>query len=134
MKRITVVATDRKGLIADLGELLERAGVNINSIDAVDEDGMAYVTLDVDRYDDTLALLRDSEFQAVPEEVLVIRIEDKPGGLARVSRRLAESDVGIRAMTMLQRMNGWCAVAVATDDNDRARETLADCLMETQEQ
>lgn len=134
MKRITVVATDRKGLIADLGELLERAGVNINSIDAVDEDGMAYVTLEVDRYDDTLALLRDSEFQAVPEEVLVIRIEDKPGGLARVSRRLAESDVGIRAMTMLQRMNGWCAVAVATDDNDRARETLADCLMETQEQ
>lgn len=134
MKRITVVATDRKGLIADLGELLERAGVNINSIDAVDEDGIAYVTLDVDRYDDTLALLRDSEFQAVPEEVLVIRIEDKPGGLARVSRRLAESDIGIRAMTMLQRMNGWCAVAVATDDNDRARETLADCLMETQEQ
>lgn len=133
MKRITVVATDRKGLIADLGELLERAGVNINSIDAVDEDGMAYITLDVDRYDDTLALLRDSEFQAVPEEVLVIRIEDKPGGLARVSRRLAESDVGIRAMTMLQRMNGWCAVAVATDDNERARETLSDCLMETQE-
>ena len=134
MKRITVVATDRKGLIADLGELLERAGVNINSIDAVDEDGMAYITLDVDRYDETLALLRESEFQAVPEEVLVIRIEDKPGGLARVSRRLAESDVGIRAMTMLQRMNGWCAVAVATDNNERARETLADCLMETQEQ
>lgn len=134
MKRITVVATDRRGLLADLSELLERAGVNINSIDAVDEDGMAYVTLDVDRYDDTLALLRDSEFQAVPEEVLVIRIEDRPGGLARVSRRLAESDVGIRAMTMLQRMNGWCAVAVATDNNERARETLADCLMETQEQ
>lgn len=134
MKRITVVATDRKGLLAELSELLERAGVNINSIDAVDEDGMAYITLDVDRYDDTLALLRDSEFQAVPEEVLVIRIEDKPGGLARVSRRLAESDVGIRAMTMLQRMNGWCVVAVATDNNEHARVTLADCLMETQEQ
>lgn len=130
MKLITVVASDRKGLLADLSELLERAGININSIDAVDEDGMAYVTLDVDRYDETLALLRDSEYQAVPEEVLVIRIEDKPGGLARVSRRLAENEIGIRAMTMLQRTNGWCAVAVATDENNRAREVLVDSLME----
>lgn len=133
MKRITVVAVDRKGLIADLGELLEHAGVNINSIDAIDEDGTAYITLEVDRYDETLTLLRDSEYQAVPEEVLVIRIEDRPGGLARISRRLAENDVGIRGITMLQRANGWCAVAVATDDNEKSRVVLAEFVMETQE-
>lgn len=129
MKRIMVVAADRKGLIADLGELLEKNGVNINSIDAVDEKGAAYITLEVDRYDETLNLLRDSEYQAVPEEVLVIRIEDRPGGLARVARRLAEHDVAIRGMTMLQRSNGWCAVAVATDDNGKCREVLVDCLV-----
>lgn len=131
MKRIMVVATDRKGLIADLSELLERAGVNINSIDALDEDGTAYITLEVDRYDETLNLLRDSEYQAVPEEVLVIRIEDRPGGLARIARRLADSDVGIRGMTMLHRANGWCAVALATDDNARSKAVLADCVMES---
>lgn len=131
MKRIMVVAADRKGLIADLSELLERTGVNINTIDAVDEDGTAYITLEVDRYDDTLNLLRDSEYQAVPEEVLVIRIEDRPGGLARVARKLAENDIAIRGMTMLHRANGWCAVALATDDNARSREVLADSVMES---
>ena len=131
MKRILVVAADRTGLIADLGELLERHGVNINTIDAVDEDGTAYITLETDRYDETLNLLRDSEYQAVPEEVLVIRIEDRPGGLARIARRLAEHDVAIRGMTMLQRTNGWCAVAVATDDNGRCREVLVDCVIES---
>lgn len=130
MKRIMVVAADRKGLMADLTELLEQAGVNINSIEAIDEDGTAYISIEVDRYDDTLALLRDSEYQAVPEEVLVVRIEDRPGGLARISRRLAKGEIGIRAITMLQRMNGWCAVAVATDNNDEARRVLSDCLME----
>ncbi|HEX6929913.1 MAG TPA: hypothetical protein VF267_11710 [Gammaproteobacteria bacterium] len=130
MKRIMVVAADRKGLIADLGELLERSGVNINTIDALDEDGTAYITMEVDRYDEALNLLRDSEFQAVPEEVLVIRIEDRPGGLARIARRLAENDVAIRGMTMLQRANGWCAVAVATDDNGRTRELLVNCVVE----
>lgn len=130
MKRITIVAADRKGLIADLSELLERAGVNINTIDALDEDGTAYITLEVDRYDETLALLRETEFQAVPEEVLVIRIEDRPGGLARIARRLAENDVGIRGMTMLQRSNGWCAVALATDDNEKSKKILADVSME----
>ncbi|HEX6928879.1 MAG TPA: ACT domain-containing protein [Gammaproteobacteria bacterium] len=131
MKRIMVVAADRKGLIADLSELLEQAGVNINSIDAVDEDGTAYISLEVDRYDETLVLLRDSEYQAVPEEVLVIRIEDRPGGLARIARRLSENDVGIRGMTMLQRTNGWCAVAVTTDDNGKSRTVLVDVLMES---
>lgn len=130
MKRIMVVAADRKGLIADLGELLERNGINIKSIDALDEDGTAYISLEVDRYDDALNLLRDTEFQAVPEEVLVIRIEDRPGGLARIARRLAEHDIDIRGMTMLQRANGWCAVAVATDDLGRTREVLAEHLME----
>lgn len=130
MKRIMVIAADRKGLIADLSELLENAGININTIDAVDEDDTAYISLEVDRYDETLTLLRDSEYQAVPEEVLVIRIEDRPGGLARVARRLAESDIGIRGMTMLHRANGWCAVALATDDNGRSREVLAECVME----
>lgn len=130
MKRIMVVAADRKGLIADLGELLERNGVNINTIEAVDEGGTAYIALEVDRYDETLNLLRDSEFQAVPEEVLVIRIEDCPGGLARTARRLAASDIDIRGMTMLHRTNGWCAVAVATSDNGRAREVLLDCVVE----
>lgn len=130
MKRIMVVAASRRGLLADLGELLERNGININTIDATDEDGTAYITLEVDRYDDTLNLLRDTEFQAVPEEVLVIRIEDRPGGLARVSRRLAENDIDIRGMTMLARMNGWCAVAVATGDNAKSRVVLAEMLME----
>lgn len=130
MKRITVVAADRKGLIAELSELLEHNGINIDSIEAEEKNGTAYIALGVDRYDETLTLLRDSEYQAVPEEVLVIRIEDRPGGLAQVARRLAEGDVGIRAITMLQRNNGSCAVAVATDDNQASREILANVLME----
>lgn len=130
MKRITVITEDRKGLLADLSEKLEKGGINIIAIDAIEEDGTAFIALNVDKYDDALALLRDSEFQAVPDEVIVVRIEDRPGGLARISRRLSEADVGIRGMTMLQRQSGWCAVAVATDNNPHTREVLKDVLLD----
>ena len=130
MKRITVIADDRKGLIADLSERLEKDGININAIDAIEEDGTAFIALDVDQYDQALALLRDSEFQAVPDEVVVVRIDDRPGGLAQVSRQLSEADVSIRGMTMLQRQSGWCAVAIATDNNERTREILKDVLLD----
>lgn len=130
MKGITVVTEDRKGLIAELSEKLEQGGINIISINAREEDGTAYVALEVDDYDATLSVLRDSEFQAVPEEVLVVRIEDRPGGLAAISRLLAEGDVSIRGMTMLQRANGWCAVAVNTDDNAKSREILGPAVMD----
>ena len=31
---------------------------------------------------------------------------------------------------MLQRMNGWCAVAVNTNDNDRSRDILGPAVMD----
>ncbi|MDX1455773.1 MAG: hypothetical protein R3217_09980, partial [Gammaproteobacteria bacterium] len=73
MKGITVVTEDRKGLIAELSSQLEAGGVNILSINAREEDGTAYVALEVDKYDEALAVLRDGAYHAVPEEVLVIR-------------------------------------------------------------
>lgn len=128
--RITVVTRDRNGLMADLSSKLGEAGIDILSINAVEKDGNAYIRLEVDEYDKALAALRETEFQAVPEEVVLLRIDDEPGGLARISRRLADNDIGIRAMTMVDRSEGHCVVALHADDNEKAREVLGEAVLE----
>ncbi len=130
MKRITVIAADRKGLIAELSELLADGGINILSINAQSEGTSAYVRLRVTAYDQALALLRDAGYQAVSDDVLVLRIPDQPGNLARIARNLADNNLDIRGLTMIQRVEDFCIVAVATDNQALASEILREQLLE----
>ena len=130
MKRITVIAADRKGLIADLSEELAQDGLNILSINAQSFSGSAYVRLRIEPYDKALSLLRDKGYQAVSDDVIVLRIADQPGSLARIARSLTENDVDIRGVTMIQRADDFCIVAVATDNQALASEILQEQLLE----
>jgi hypothetical protein len=130
MKRITVIAEDRKGLIAELSELLADDGINILSINAQSVGTSAYVRLRVTAYDQALALLRDAGYQAVSDDVLVLRIPDQPGSLARIARQLADNDLDIRGLTMVQRTEDYCIVAVATDNQTLESEILRQQLLE----
>ena len=130
MKRITVIAEDRKGLIADLSEEMAQGGLNILSINAQSLDGNAYLRLRIEPYDKALCLLRDKGYQAVSDDVIVLRIADQSGSLARIARSLAENDVDIRGVTMIQRADNFCIVAVATDNQALASEILQEQLLE----
>jgi len=130
MKRITVIAEDRKGLIADLSEMLADGGVNILTINAQGEGTRAYLRLRVEPYDLALALLRDAGYQAVSDDVLILRVADRPGALARIARSLAEKELDIRGLTMVQRGEGFCVVAVATDNQPLAKDLLKQDLLE----
>jgi hypothetical protein len=73
----------------------------------------------------SLAVLTSAGYNAVTEDVLLARVEDRPGALAQLSRRLGEAQLDIRGLNMVQRNDGWAVVAIATSDNAKAREILA---------
>ena len=130
MKRITVISDDHKGLIADLSEMLAAEGVNILSIDAKSDRDNAFVRLCAEPYDQALVLLRDNGYQAISDEVIILRLEHELGNLARIARRLADNNVDIRGLTMIQSTEYFGIVAVATDNQDLAREILKEHLLE----
>jgi len=129
MHRVTVVARDRAGLIAEVSELLAARAVNILAIDGETFGGDAVLHLQVDALDAALSVLAAAGFQAVSEDVLLLRIEDKPGALAHVSRRLADARISIRGISMVQRGGGYAIVGTSTDDNPRARALLSGDLV-----
>ena len=125
MQRITVVVQNRPGLLAEIAEMLAAKGLSISSIvaDSVGTQGVLH--LDVEQADEALAALTTAGYNAVSEDVLLARIEDRPGALAQLSRRLMEAQLDIRGLNMVQRNDGWAVVAIATNDNARARGVLA---------
>lgn len=124
MQRITVVVRNRAGLLAEITELLAQKGLSITSIVAESRGADGVVHMGVERVDEALAVLTAAGYNAVTEDVLLARIEDKPGALAQISRRLMEAQLDIRGLNMVQRNDGWAVVAIATNDNARARGVL----------
>lgn len=125
MQRITLVVTNEPGLLAEITELLASKGLSISSIVADSLGTQGVLHLGVERVDEALAALTSAGYNAVTEDVLLARIEDRPGALAKISRRLMEAQLDIRGLNMVHRNDGWAVVAIATNDNARARDVLA---------
>ena len=125
MQRVTVVAANRPGVLAEITQELAAKGIGIESIAAGTVGAQGFVYVDLDRADEAIAVLTAAGYQAVTEDVLLARIKDKPGAVAELSRRLVDARVDIRALNMVQRTDGWAVIAISTSDNEAARAVVA---------
>lgn len=115
------VVDDRPGILAEVGELLGRAGVNIETLAATNIDGKGVIHLVVDDGDDAAEVLTANGFEvAGSRAVLTATLEDQPGELGRYCRRLAESGVAISSAYVAKRGGGESELILAVDDYEAA--------------
>jgi hypothetical protein len=124
-----IIHKDRKGLVAEISELLGQNNINIDSINAHSEFGFAGIRLFTSDNDLALSILTESGFKAVPDKNILVRIDDVPGALGRISRTLSESNINIRAITMIEQSKGSNIVAIVTDQDAKTREILKNVLV-----
>ena len=123
LEEIIVAVDDRPGLLADIGELLGGAGVNIETLGAYDHDGMGVVHLVVDDGEDAGEILASNGFKVEgTRPVLAATLDDRPGELGRYCRRLADAGVVISSAYVAKRRGGETEVIFAVDDLDAAKE------------
>lgn len=130
MKHLTVIAEDRVGLMAELTEILAARQIDISNISAKLYGTDAVIHLEVDQYEATIHALEEEQFHVVTDDAVLLRIEDKPGGLALVAKRLAEQQIAIRAMTVVQRHDGYTIMAVGADDIAAVRRLMQDLVVQ----
>ncbi|SLM29655.1 putative Acetolactate synthase, small subunit [Desulfamplus magnetovallimortis] len=129
MKFIMIVHRDSKGLVAQISELLGVKDINIDRIDAFSENGLARIKLHTSDNDMALNILNEAGYRAVPDNNILLKIEDRPGALARTSRLLSDNDIDIRSITMIERNQGENVVAIVTDNDEKARAILKESLL-----
>lgn len=129
MKTLTVVAPDRPGLLADITEVLSHNQIDIRSFETHLEQEHACIKLALSDYDRGLGVLNEAGYQAITEESVLIRIDDRPGALARIARTLSEHQIDIRSLTLVQPGQASWAVAISSSDNERVREILSSDLI-----
>jgi hypothetical protein len=74
--------------------------------------------------DATRSVLEDGDYRFVEGESLLAEVDDRPGGMAALSRRLADAGVNIYGHLFLGRWGDRATFAFVVDDPDTARPIL----------
>lgn len=91
----TVTLDNRPGALADLTEALAEAGININSLQGLPCGGQGIFQLVTDEPTDTHRVFQNTGIEYLTRSVLVVRLDDTPGSLARVARQLGDAHIHI---------------------------------------
>jgi len=120
---LTLYLDDEPGELARVGDLLGQAGANIEGLCAVASGGgQAEVHILVqDPTPAFEALQRTGIKIASEEEVIVLTVEDRPGALGEVARKLG--DAGVNLITAYLATN--TRLVLAADDLAAAKAALA---------
>jgi hypothetical protein len=122
VKDLTITLEDRPGRLADLGEATGKAGINIKGMCATSGGGTAEVHVLVDDEVAAREALGSAGIEVDAEsDVLVIDVEDRPGTMGEVARRVAEVGVNIG---LAYATFGGVKLVLGVDDLDRARSAL----------
>jgi len=81
------------GALAALAETISAQGINIRAIGG----GLALMVND-DQEDGLEQLLRSAGYTAVEVESVEVELEDRPGALAEVARRIADAGVNLESI------------------------------------
>ncbi len=120
---IVTIAEDRPGILADIGEILGRADVNIETLSASDYNGQGVVHLVVDDGEEAAEVLKANDYQVeTTRPVLATTLDDRPGELGRYCRRLTDHGVMISSAYVSKRSGGETELIVAVDDVDAAQQ------------
>ena len=122
--QFVVQLKNEPGGMATLAEALAARGVDLRAIGGggIGETGHVIMTTADD--ETTRAVLDDGGYTYVEGESIIAEVDDRPGGMAALSRQLADAGVNIYGHLFLGRWGDRAMFAFVVDDPDKARPIL----------
>ena len=123
LKDLTIELEEKAGTVAAAAEALGKAGVNIEGICGVVVGGKAVAhVLVTDAAKARQALQTAGARVTGEQDVLVLEMEDKPGSLGKVTRKIADAGVSLNALYLATRTR----VVIGTRDLEKARAAVGE--------
>jgi len=118
---LTVILEDRPGTLADVGEALGKAGINIDGMCGFPCEGKGVLHVLVEDAAGARRALEDAGMEVSGErEVLVFEINDRPGAFGEVARKIADAGVNVDLGYLATRTR----LVIGADDLAKAQAAL----------
>jgi hypothetical protein len=129
MKAITIVANDKVGLLADISYVLAKAKINIESINVNVTSGKAIITLSLSDAAKGKEVLESAGFKTEEANAVIVKLDDKPGELNRVTTMLSKEGINIENVHMLSKDGKNTILSLRVDNPRKAAMLLKDNLI-----
>jgi hypothetical protein len=123
-KQFVVQLENEPGAMATLAEALAARGVDLRAIGGGSMGDSGHVIMTTADDETAKAVLEDGGYVYIEGESILAEVDDKPGGMARLSRALADAGVNIQGHLFLGRWGDRAMFTFVVDKPDVARPIL----------
>lgn len=123
-KQFTLYLENRPGELARVTRILADAKINVEAISAYTSIDVGLVQVVANNAEKTRAVLRKSKVAFTVQDVVVVSLPNKPGALADVTARIAESGVNINYLYATAGSGGadsTCSAIISAPNLKRVR-------------
>ncbi|MFX0205732.1 MAG: ACT domain-containing protein [Candidatus Hodarchaeota archaeon] len=118
---MTIRGEDRPGTLADTGDILGRANINIEGIAGCQCDGKRELHILLEDTAIARRILTEANIEVIGErEVLVVDVKDQPGELGNITRKIVKAGVNINLVYLATNNR----LVLGVDNLEKARATL----------
>jgi hypothetical protein len=122
--QFVVQLRNEPGAMATLAEALAARGVDLRAIGGGGIGDAGHVIMTTADDETTKQVLDEGGYTYIEGESILAEVDDRPGGMAALSRQLADAGVNIYGHLFLGRWGDRAMFAFVVDDPDRARPIL----------
>ena len=116
-EQISVFLENKTGRLAEVTGILSEANVNIRALALADTSDFGVLRLIVDDNIKAVKALKNRGFTVGRTDVVVVEVEDRPGGLHRLLDMLHKAEINVEYMYAFVQHSGENAVMIFRIDN-----------------
>lgn len=129
MRTMVIIQPSHPGLLAEVTGLLASKQVDLGDLSGQVVGDTAVISIQAQNYRRAYRVLSQAGYHVFANETLLVRIEQSPGALAKLSQRLADAGVDVRGLHFVNKDAQAGIVALETADPGSARAILKDQLV-----
>lgn len=94
-KQLSVFLENKAGRLSSVTRALGEAGINIRALSIADTSDFGILRIIVNDPERAYKILKEAGFTVSETEVIAVRVQDSPGGLASVLEQMSEANLNI---------------------------------------
>lgn len=125
MTQISVFLENRKGRLYDVCSLLGQNDINILALTIAETEEFGVLRIVVNKPEEALKKLKEAGFAANITDVVIVEVDDRPGGLAKILKVLNDNNINIEYMhAFVKKDTDFAYMTFRFDNPDEAIKVL----------